>query len=144
MIGCLIRWADAFMVYTDANEEDPRMSGWRSIKAAMECEVQYQQLMEEMIMEEWSAFYKEGDVLNITNVLEHHIPMREGQRPVNIPQFSMSQVSELRPVLLRFGDSIAEGLLAAAQMGEGRRKPQVDDSTRSIGTSTGGGYEEPV
>ena len=60
MIGCLIRWVDAFMVYTDANEENPKMSGWRSIMAAIECEVQYQQLMEEMIMVESSAFYKEG------------------------------------------------------------------------------------
>ncbi len=66
--------------------------------------------MEEMIMKEWSAFYKEGDVLNITNVLEQHIPIRDGQRPVNIPvpQFPIAlfQVSKLRPLLLRFRDKM--------------------------------------
>jgi len=72
----------------------------------MQCEDEFKNQMERMVMQELTVFYKEGDMLIITNVLEHHIPMKEGQRPVNIPQFpiALSQVIELRPVMLRFRD----------------------------------------
>ena len=82
------------------------MEGWRLIRSEMQCEDEFKNQMERMVMQELAVFYKEGDMLNITNVLEHHIPMKEGQRPVNIPQFpiALSQVIELRPVMLRFRD----------------------------------------
>ncbi len=72
----------------------------------MECTVEYQLIMKDVFKDDINAFYKDGEVLNITNVLEHRIPMREGQRPVNIPQFpiALSQINELQPVLLKFRD----------------------------------------
>ena len=86
--------------------EDPRIVGWNEIRASMECTMEFQNEIGDMFNQEIDAFYKEGEVLNITNVLEHRIPMREGQRPVNVPQFpiALSLINDLRPVLIRFRD----------------------------------------
>ena len=91
-----------------AELEDPRWIGWRDIKSKMHCSAEFQKRLEELFEEEIGAFYKDGDILNITNVLVHRIPMREGQRPVNVPQFpiALSQINELRPVMIRFRDQM--------------------------------------
>ena len=86
--------------------EDPRIVGWNEIRSSMECTVEFQNEIGDVFKQEIDAFYKDGEVLNITNVLEHRIPMRDGQRPVNVPQFpiALSLINDLRPVLIRFRD----------------------------------------